>query len=93
MPTLRQVPKETLHELALLRGACCKSLRIARTTGDQMLQAPAEKLLTYLDRLVLHSPRSNQGGKGKAKQLGKIIRARDRLALSWRLGCVVARGC
>jgi len=78
VPTLGRVPKGALHELALLRGACCKRLWFARTGGDLVLRARAEKLLTYLDRLVLHSPRSKRGGKNKG--LGKVVTARVRLA-------------
>ena len=33
--------------------------------GDAQAQARAEKLLTFMDRLVVHSPRSTRGGRGK----------------------------
>ncbi len=77
VPTLGRVPRDTLHELALLRGAVCSELRDAFALGDLQAQTRAEKLLTYLDRLVLHSPRSTRGGKGR---LSKIITGRVRLA-------------
>ena len=77
VPTLGRVPRDTLHELGLLRGAVCSELRDAYALGDLQAQTRAEKLLTYLDRLVLHSPRSTRGGKG---QLSKIITGRVRLA-------------
>ena len=72
MPTGGWCPKDSLHDLALLRGAVYKQLRKAWLLGR------AEKLLTFLDRLVLHSPRASGGGKRQG--LGKLVSARLRLA-------------
>ena len=78
VPTMGRVPKDTLHELGLLKGAVCKQLREAHAAGDTQAQARAEKLLTFMDRLVVHSPRSTRGGKRKT--LSKTICSRVRLA-------------
>ena len=77
VPTVGTVPKDLLHNLGLLRGAVCAELRTAWRSQDLQALSRAEKLLTFLDRLVLHSPRSTgrkQGG------LSKVISARLRLA-------------
>ena len=34
VPTLGRVPRDTLHELALLRGACCRAVVAAQAAGD-----------------------------------------------------------
>ena len=81
IPTLGRVPKDVHHGLALLRGAVCREMRETRERGDTAGEARAAKLLTYLDRLVLHAPRSRRGGKHH-QGLGKVITARLRLA--WR---------
>ena len=78
VPTLGKPPGDTLHDLALLRGAVCKQIYDAHELGDMLAQGRAEKLLTFLDRLVLHSPRATRRGKRKA--LSKTITARLRLA-------------
>ena len=78
VPTLGKLPRDTLHDLALLRGAVCKRVREAFLQGDTGSMERAEKLLTYLDRLVLHSPRANRGGKRRG--LSKTITGRMRLA-------------
>ena len=80
-PTFGRVPKDVHHGLALLRGAVCREMRETRERGDTVGEARAGKLLTYLDRLVLHAPRSRRGGKHH-QGLGKVITARLRLA--WR---------
>ena len=81
IPTLGRVPKDVHHGLALLRGAVCREMRETKERGDTSGEARAGKLLTYLDRLVLHAPRSRRGGKHH-QGLGKVITARLRLA--WR---------
>ena len=78
VPTLGKPPGDTLHDLALIRGAVCKQIYDAHELGDMLAQGRAEKLLTFLDRLVLHSPRTTRRGKRKA--LSKTITARLRLA-------------
>lgn len=79
VPTLGRVARSTHHDLALLRGAVCRAMRQARARGDGPAGARAEKLLTFLDRLVLHTPRSNRGGKDH-HNLDKVISARVRFA-------------
>ena len=56
-------------------------MRLAREVGDLVGEARAGKLLTFLDRLVLHAPRSTRGGKQR-KGLGQLVTSRLRLA--WR---------
>ena len=79
VPTLGRVPRGVAHEVALLRGAVCTQLRSGQVSGDLVSQRRAEKLLTFLDRLLLHSPRSVRGGKRKGK-LDKVVSGRIRLA-------------
>ena len=79
VPTVGRVPRDTLHSLGLLRGVVCTELRAAWQSGDLQALSRAEKLLTYLDRLVLHSPRSTRGG-GRHRGLSKLISARLRMA-------------
>ena len=55
-----------------------------------MAQARAEKLFTYTDSLVSHSPRSNRGSKRKG--LSKLALARARLAWVGD-GCLLAEDC
>ena len=78
VPTLGRVPGDLLHDLGSLRGAVCVELRQAWLSGQLDQLKRAEKLLSYLDRLVLHSPRSSRGGKRKG--LSKVVSARLRLA-------------
>lgn len=75
VPTLGRLPKSILHDLGLLRGAVCEELRCAHLANDAVGRARAEKLLTYMDRLLLHST-DMRGGK----KLCRVLSARLRLA-------------
>ena len=80
VPTVGKVPADVHHGLALLRGAVCRDMRLAREGGDVDGERRAGKLLTFLDRLILHAPRSNRGGKGHNKTLSTVVSSRLRLA-------------
>ena len=63
VPTLGRVPQTVHHGLARLRGEICKHMRSARAAGDDVTERRVCKLLTFLDRLVLCTPRSTRGGQ------------------------------
>ena len=80
VPTLGRVPKDVHHGLALLRGAVCKEIRLARISGDNVAEDRAWKLLTFLDRVILCAPLTTRGGKSHNTGLSKVITSRLRLA-------------
>ena len=50
VPTVGKVPADVHHGLALLRGAVCRDMRLAREGGDVDGERRAGKLLTFLDQ-------------------------------------------
>ena len=81
VPTLGNTPKDVHHGLAALRGTVCKEIILARDLDDAVAEGRACKLLTFLDRLILATPRRR--GK-KEGALSPLIASRLRVA--WQGG-------